>query len=317
MSLSDDFGLKQFGSFDAATGWAQKLSTAVNKWAPRFEVEEEEDLPLWIGTGVASAGNPEKANDNAWMAVAIVESRVVLEDRRFQECWGHIHEGRVPFAVLEVGPVDVAANAVFGGSIGVVGIYGGGTLGGAVTAGQDCIALTAGHVLSGGDTGAYIEQPAASHGYPCSEIGRVIGWSAVHRRHNRADLGLIALHPDCDRGERTTLIELKSDDLGGLRVHKTGKTTATTSGQVTRVNAENIGIRYKGRRKFFDGIFAIEQPLGRFAWFGDSGALVLEDGGGAVGMVIAVSATGGTDDQPLTWAVATSPTLATMAELLS
>jgi hypothetical protein len=44
---------------------------------------------------------------------------------------------------------------------------------------------------------------------------------------------------------------------------------------------------------------------------------VLDNRGGSVGMVIAVSATGGTNDQPLTWAVPTASTLSTMGDLLS
>ena len=319
MALFDYFGIKKLGSLDVATESAEKLAFAVNRWAPRFKQKEEEALPFWIGTGVAAASHSAKPEYDEWAAVAILETHAVLKDQRFRECWQHVYEylrgQSVSFAVLEVGSVNIAAGAVFGGSVGVPGGRGG-TLGGAITAGSDCVALTAGHVVSPGQRWGIAEQPAASVGYPRTEIGHVIGWSSLRRKHNTTDLGLIRLHPHCDSGERSTLAMLEPGNLTGMPVRKTGNETGTTSGQVTLISANDIGIRHGRRRKFFDGLIGIEATAGRFAWFGDSGALVLPESNEAVGMVVAVSATGGTSGQPLCWVVGCTAMSATINDLL-
>jgi hypothetical protein len=316
MAVFDDFGLAKFGQVEEAAEWSTQLGKIISHIAPEFDTEEREELPLWIGTGVAAANNTDERGGHDWVAAAIVETREALKDHRLQRFWDRLYRAQVPFAVLEVGPIDLAS-VTFGGSVGVLGKGGGGTLGGAVSDDHGCLALTAGHVVSPGQAGSVVEQPAASDGHPRVEIGHVVGFSNLWPRHNTADVGLIRIDPDHDTGERALLVTPSMDDLAKSTVHKTGKATSTTSGVVTRVAAEGIGIRYMFRRKFFDGLFAVESSEGRFAWHGDSGALVIDNGGGAVGMVIAVSAGGGTNDQPLAWAVPTASTLSAMRDLLS
>lgn len=318
MSLFDDFDRMEFGYLKEALDWAEQLEHAFNNQMPTLEPEEEEESPLWIGTGAAEARDPKVHGDETWLAVAIVESRNMLRDKRLQSVWNEILDVTTPFAVLEVGRINNASLAI-GASVGVVtrGRSRGGTLGGAIADQDGCLGITAGHVLSPGRLGAGVEQPAAADGYPRTEIGHVVGFSDLQRKHNTADLGLIRIHADHDNGERVSLVEASMQDLGGMPVTKIGKATGTTSGRVTRVAAKGIGVLHEGRRKFFDGIFAVESNEGRFAWRGDSGSLVLDSDGGAVGMVVAVSATGGSQNQPLSWAIPTTSTISTMTELLS
>jgi hypothetical protein len=225
------------------------------------------------------------------------------------------------FAALVVGPVKIAAGVSIGSSVGVPGGFAG-TLGGTVEAGTKSVALTAGHVVSSGDNSGRAEQPAAGFGDPQTEIGRVIGWSELVGRRNRADLGVIRLHSACDNGQRSTFSELGPQDLAELRVRKTGATTGTTSGHVALVGTKGIPVFHYGRRKFFDGLFGITGDSGQeFAGLGDSGAFVYpadppSGGDAAVGMVVAVSIGYKGIDQPVCWAVGSTAMSASLGKIL-
>lgn len=316
MLLTGGFGLRRRGSFEAAIEWAEMLDRAVDWWAPQFAEDDQRHARDWIGTGVALATRSATPTNEQWTAVAIVERRAVLESPQFREFWKrsdrYMLEQGASFTALVTGSIEIAAGAVFGSSVAVPGGARGGTLGGAIAAGDDCVGLTAGHVVSAGPEGGIAEQPAAAADDAPTEIGTVIGWSKLRSRHNKADLGLIKLHPHCDNGERSAFTDLGPEGLRELRVRKTGDATGTTVGRVTLINAKKVGVRHGSRHRFFDGIFGIEgEGEEPFAWFGDSGALVFPDdgaavGGAAVGMVVAMARAYGRSSRPVCFAVGSS-----------
>jgi hypothetical protein len=316
MLLTGGYGQKRRGSFDEAIEWAEILDGAVARWAPQFDEDDQRHARDWIGTGVVLAAKPGAPTDEQWTAVAIVERRAVLEDSEFDEFWkrsdSYMCEQKASFAALVTGPIEIAAGVIFGGSVRVPGGTGlGGTLGGAIDAGDDCVGLTAGHVVSAGPEGGIAEQSSIAAVGASTEIGQVIGWSKLRWRHNKADLGLIRLHPHLDNGERSAFADLGPAGLRELPVRKTGDATGTTVGRVTLINATKVGVRHGSRRRFFDGLFGIESEGRPFAWFGDSGALVFPEndaatGGAAVGMVVAVARAYGRSTQPVCFAVGSS-----------
>lgn len=216
------------------------------------------------------------------------------------------------YAVVVVGPVQLAAGPVtIGGSVGVPEGTHWGTLGGAVSDQRGVLALTAGHVLSSGSKGGVVEQPAQPGEGGQTEIGRVVGWSRIGRRRNTGDVGVIQLHASHSGCSQSVLASYGPEEIEGLRVSKTGAATGTTLGHVTIVDAEGVGVLYEGRRRFFDGLFAIEGHEGPFAWYGDSGSLIVpgvhQTGGStAVGMVTAVSGATRRTLEPVCWAVASN-----------
>lgn len=323
MEFAAEFGLKGRGSLDAATQWQRMLDRAVDEWVPRIPDEQLERTPYWIGTGVASASRSANPDNDAWTAVAILETPAVLRNAEFRDFWQRadlqLRAEEASFAALVVGRVRIAAGAVVGGSVGVPGGCMG-TLGGAVTSERGCVALTAGHVVWSGAKGGTARQPASAVDGPQMEIGRVIGWSRLRWRHNNADLGLISLHPDSDGGERSVLSERRPEDVVGLPVRKTGARTGPTSGRVTLI-ADKVPLHYGARRRYFDRLLGIEAEGDgeRFAWEGDSGALVLPDGqppgaDAAVGMV--VGASGIRLGQPMGWAIGSTAISANMDQIL-
>jgi hypothetical protein len=330
MEFSGEFGLKERGSLDGAIEWAKMLEHAVDRWAPQFTDDQHELDPYWVGTGVASAGRSRSPANSEWTAVAILETGAVLRREDFRALWRHadqyMRDRAASFAALVVGPVRMAADAVIGSSVGVPrGCMG--TLGGAVASGSGCVALTAGHVVSPGPKGGIAQQPASAVDGPQAEIGRVIGWSELRRRNNSADVGLISLHPNCDGGKRDVFSEQRPEEFADLRVRKTGAKTGTTSGRVTLIGTgreiRGIGVLYGGRRKFFNQLLGIEADGDgeRFAWYGDSGALIFREGqtSGAdevIGMVVAASAARIGSSQPVGWAVGSTAISASMNQIL-
>ncbi|HXO53424.1 MAG TPA: hypothetical protein VN888_20890 [Mycobacterium sp.] len=327
MLLTGEYGLRKRGPFDVAMEWAKTLDRFVEWQAPHYDEDDQLHARDWVGTGVASA--TARAGSDQWTAVAIVERRRLFDLDSFakfrRDADQYMREQGASFRVLVTGRIEIAAGALLGGSVGVPGGGRGGTLGGTIAAGSDCVGLTAGHVVSEGEKGGIAEQPAPGlPGRPTearTEIGHVIDWSKLRWRHNEADLGLIKLHPRCDNGDRSAFADLGPEGLRLLRVRKTGAATGTTVGHVTLINAKKVGVLHGVRRRFFDGLFGIEGDGDRFAWYGDSGALVFPDGGGpdgdaAIGMVVAVAATGGRDRQPLCLAVGSAAMSDTISKFL-
>ncbi|MBB5161582.1 hypothetical protein [Mycobacterium sp. AZCC_0083] len=332
MFFANEFGQGKRGSLREALEWAEVLEEAVGRWAnfggsdeDRRAVGDQEPGQHWIGTGVASrSGSPDPLRDE-WTAVVIVEHLRVLrtpKGRRFKQLAGAFMKAHsASFSTLVVGSVLVAADAaVVGGSVSVPGGPGG-TLGGTLAAGSGRTAVTAGHIVWSGLRGGIAEQSAPSIGVSQREIGHVIGWSHIRRKHNKSDLGLIDLHPQCDDGTRTGFREVDPDDLAGLRVRKTGSRTETTFGHVTLIRTKGIGVSYHGKRRLFDGLFAVEGEQEKFAWYGDSGALIYpgetpSDGDVAIGMITAVSMTSRGSGKPVCWAAGSTALSDTMKEIL-
>jgi len=268
--------------------------------------------PFWIGSGIAAVGNSQQM----WTAVTIVESRRALRRIEFQKFWRqaeqYMNDQCSSYALVVVGPIQLAAGSVtIGGSVGVPEGAHWGTLGGAVSDQRGVLALTAGHVLSSGSKGGVVEQPAQPGEGGQTEIGRVVGWSHISKRRNTGDVGVIQLHASHSGCTQTALATFGPEELEGLQVSKTGAATGTTLGHVTIVDAEGVGVLYEGRRRFFDGLFAVEGLEQPFAWYGDSGSLIVPGvhktgGSAAVGMVTAVSGATRRTLEPVCWAVEAS-----------
>lgn len=307
MEVLEHFGEKKPGTLRAAKRWADALEKAALRWAPKFEPEDRDFDPNWLGTGVAVLHRPfSPRDDDKWTAVAILETSKVRDLHSYASFWrradAYMKAQGASFAALVVGPVEIAERALIGGLVRVPGGHGG-TLGGTISLGGRGVGLTAGHVVSSGTVGGSAEQLIAERSGAAVEIGRVLGWSPLERRGNTADLGLIELHTELEGGDRSTLAPVAPETLTAVR--KTGASTGVTVGGVTIFGTRGIGVLHNGRRKFFDGLFGIEADGGRFADFGDSGSLVYQedDATGAVGMVVAVSRSRKGSNQPVCWAV--------------
>ena len=88
----------------------------------------------------------------------------------------------------------------------------------------------------------------------------------------------------------------------GDTVSKTGRTTGTTAAQVSAVELDNIGIDYDIGQLQFDGQIEVDATdTTGFSQGGDSGSLVVNANGEAVGLLFAGSQTGGSGGFGLTY----------------
>lgn len=89
----------------------------------------------------------------------------------------------------------------------------------------------------------------------------------------------------------------------GELVHKVGRTTGATTGRVTAFELDNLVISYGVGNLRFDGQIEIDGTGARaFSDGGDSGALIVNDGMEAVGLLFAGSDVGGANGRGLTYA---------------
>ena len=96
----------------------------------------------------------------------------------------------------------------------------------------------------------------------------------------------------------------------GDSVSKTGRTTGTTIAQVSAVELDNIGIDYDIGQLQFDGQIEIDSlDTTGFSQGGDSGSLVVNANGEAVGLLFAGSETGGSNGFGLTYVNPIGPVL--------
>ncbi len=88
----------------------------------------------------------------------------------------------------------------------------------------------------------------------------------------------------------------------GLKVHKAGRTTATTSGRVTAFELDNVVVGYDIGNLRFDGQIEVEgagtEP---FSEGGDSGSLIVGDDREAVALLFAGGDQGGSNGKGLTY----------------
>ena len=96
----------------------------------------------------------------------------------------------------------------------------------------------------------------------------------------------------------------------GDTVMKTGRTTGTTSAQITAVEVDNVIIGYDIGNIQFDGQIEVDaSDATGFSQGGDSGSLVVNPNGEAVGLLFAGSDTGGTNGLGLTYVNPIQPVL--------
>lgn len=97
---------------------------------------------------------------------------------------------------------------------------------------------------------------------------------------------------------------LGSDFLdAGTRVAKVGRTTGTTRGRVTAFELNNVVVGYDiGNVRFDDQIEISGTGQTTFSSGGDSGSIIVDSDGLAVGLLFAGSEVGGTNDKGLTYA---------------
>jgi hypothetical protein len=128
---------------------------------------------------------------------------------------------------------------------------------------------------------------------------------------------------DCALASIESNIDIDAADLGSgrklrgttevagrMKVHKLGRTTGATSGRVTAIEMDNLVIRYDAGDLRFDQQIEIEGAGdGPFSAGGDSGSLIVDDGGRAVALLFAGGDQGGTNGKGLTYANPIQPVL--------
>jgi len=88
----------------------------------------------------------------------------------------------------------------------------------------------------------------------------------------------------------------------GIKVHKVGRSSGLTHGRITAFELDNIGVFYQSGQHSFDGQIEVEGLENLpFATVGDSGALVVDSDVQALGLLFAVSQTGGSNGKGLSY----------------
>lgn len=156
-----------------------------------------------------------------------------------------------------------------------------------------------------------IIQPGAyDHGtVPADVVGHLVNFEPL----NTSRPNLV----DCAVADVAAGIDIVSDAIDGIgplrgvaaaapqthdSVAKTGRTTGTTKAQVTAVELDNIVIDYDIGSIQFDGQIEVDgMDATGFSQGGDSGSLVVNAGGEAIGLLFAGSDTGGANGFGLTY----------------
>ena len=90
------------------------------------------------------------------------------------------------------------------------------------------------------------------------------------------------------------------DITKSIAVRKLGRSTGITKGTVTAVEMENFWIDFENGPALFAGQIEVTGDQGPFAAHGDSGSLVVDANGAAVGLLFAVSEVGNAYVNPMT-----------------
>lgn len=89
----------------------------------------------------------------------------------------------------------------------------------------------------------------------------------------------------------------------GDEVHKIGRSTGLTYGEVFAVNVMNVSVAYGSKLVRFDNQIQLEsRNRNRFSMPGDSGSLIVNSAGAAIGLLFAGGAQGGTHGSGFTFA---------------
>lgn len=205
---------------------------------------------------------------------------------------------------------------LIGSSIGHHGHDDAGTLGCFVTARGDGTSriLSNNHVLARENTAAagddIVQQSRRDGGSaPAHVVGtldRFVPLETIGVNH--ADCALATILPTIAI-DRTTLTDFgKLQGLAepphntGVRVAKLGRTTGLTNGSVTAFDLDNVVADYDiGTLRFDDQIEVEGNGTQAFSRGGDSGAIVVDDDGRAVGLLFSGTELGGSNDMGLTY----------------
>ena len=164
-----------------------------------------------------------------------------------------------------------------------------------------------------------IVQPGAfDHGtVPADVVGHLVNFEPLNTsRPNLVDCAV------ADVVTGTDVVSNMIDGLGPLRgvasaeaqpgdrVSKTGRTTGTTTATVTAVELDNVVVDYDIGSIQFNGQIEVDGvDLTGFSQGGDSGSLVVNSAGEAIGLLFAGSDTGGANNFGLTYVNPIRPVL--------
>jgi hypothetical protein len=182
--------------------------------------------------------------------------------------------------------------------------------------------LSNNHVLAD-ENRAQIGDPILQPGHfdggaiPADVVGNLVNFEPLNTAQpNLVDCAVASLAPGI------AIVSNTIDGIGPLRgvsaveaqpldmVSKTGRTTGTTAAQVTAVELDNLVIDYDIGNLRFDGQIEVDgvNPTG-FSQGGDSGSLVVNSVGEAIGLLFAGSETGGANNFGLTYINPIQPVL--------
>jgi hypothetical protein len=277
-------------------------------------LERLETQPRTIAIGVAKA-----TEKDFKLAVRIQNSAVAGAEflRRIEQLAAGEVDTRFIGRIVKRAPwhQERQRPLLIGSSIGHVRITAG-TLGCFVKAGTDAgpRILSNNHVLAdenSGSPGDEIIQPGHFDGgsAPADVVGTLDTFVPLDMAGiNRVDAALAKLAPGIafDKTTLTGFGQVKGladeiHDIGGA-VAKVGRTTGVTHGRVTAFELDNVIVGYDIGNLRFDGQIEVEGAGAHpFSRGGDSGSLVVDEGGLAVGLLFAGGETGGTNGMGLTF----------------
>ncbi|MEM9073083.1 MAG: hypothetical protein AAGE52_31550 [Myxococcota bacterium] len=170
-----------------------------------------------------------------------------------------------------------------------------GTLGAWVVREGRWLALSNNHVLAATNR-ADIGDPIVHGVRDAREVGELADFVPLKLRRNNVDAALADIDPhaipDDPSIPRIDLVEEwieNEDDLRRGAVRKNGRRTGLRRGRMRAVGLRHAAVRYDdGRKRRFDEVIEIRNRGNAFASRGDSGSLVVDADGFAVGLVFAV-----------------------------
>lgn len=184
--------------------------------------------------------------------------------------------------------------------------------------------LSNNHVLANEDRakiGDAVIQPGAADGgtRKLDTIGALTDWTPLKTAGNLVDAAIATLASgiDHDPSTLTTLGRLngvrRAPIEPGERVMKVGRTTGATHGTVTAIELDDVVVGYERGELSFDSQIEIEgggdEP---FSAGGDSGSLIVDEGGLAAALLFAGGDMGGSNGTGLTFANDVNSVLASL-----